>query len=233
MHVSKALYTAMLVSCLALGVMADTAKAQVVAGPGQNTGPSTTFTVTRDPGTSGEFHFGSPNNRTTVQHSAGAGSFEKQLALGSDENQDGVINLLDLDIFLANFGSPLVLNEHLRVGPNDPWTGWDEKLLTPGWKWGAVSLTTPSNPGVLANLTTNVTATNAGFSFAPLPVGTDVLIRKELIPTTMFTAQDSTDFLNGTYLIRVAEYPTAVPEPSGVVAVIIGLASLGTPKRRR
>lgn len=208
-------------------VLASTLQAQaqigpITSGPGGSPVPPVIVPVPQDP-MSYEFDFGSPPNRVQVDYATGAGAFEKWLTPDPDQNADGTVDMLDLNLFLAQ--PILTLNEYLTVGAGGPaWTDWHEEILTPDWQWGVVSISTPGAVGP-ANLTINQSGPKVDFYFDPLVPGTDVDIRKELFFNGTFTPQMASDFLSGHFAIRVAEYPTSVPEP--VALPLVGLALCG------
>jgi hypothetical protein len=215
----------------ALGVVlaiAATATAQITSGPGGPATPVISIPVPQDP-LSGQFNFGSPASPVPVSYATGAGSFEKVLKPNPDQNNDGVVDATDFSQFLSTTHT---LSEFLQVGPGPSWTDWHENILTPGWDWGNVSIVTPGVVGP-TNLVINQAGPSVDFFFDPLPPGTNVLIRKQL----HFSGQPNTtmqaDFLAGNYEIRVAEYPTSVPEPTALPLVGLALAGFAMVRLRR
>ena len=167
-----------------------------------------------------------------MQYQTGAGAFEKLLTIESDQNMDGAIDLLDLNLFLSN---PVIrLNEYLTVGPGPAWTDWHEMILTPDWEWGSATLATPNAPTALTNLTTSLMPQQVDFFFDPLAPGTDVDIAKDLFFTGNLTPQLQQDFLAGELTVRVSEYPTSVPEPGAAcMALLVAVTAAAIGMRAR
>lgn len=192
------------------------------SGPGGQSGAPPSHVPEVAPGL---YEFGSPTNRVEVSYATGAGSFEKVLDIAPDPNGDGATDLADLSLLLAQ---PLSLNEYLTVGPGRGWTDWHETILTPDWEWAGESLTTPNLPGGPTGLTTVSSGSQVDFYFDELSPGTEIDIQKGLVFTgdpSTFTQQFFDDWSMGEFRIRVAEYPTSVPEPSTAVAALLAVCS--------
>jgi len=176
------------------------------------------------PGAPGGFMWGDPNNPVSVSYDPTAGPIEKWLKFDSDLNGDGAIDLNDLAIFAAN---PIFnLQEFLVVGPGPAWTDWHEEILTPDWEWGNVQINSFGPPPGPTNLLIQQTPTTVDFYFDPLPPGTQVDIRKQLVFAGNIADQAfQTDFLQNNLMVKISEHPT-VPEPSGLVLAACGVLGL-------
>ncbi len=126
-------------------------------------------------------------------------------------------------------GPGLPVTEVLQVAGNLPWSDWHEDVIgidvtgqpDPGWVW--------TNPFILVNglPPSNLSITGAGtsslsFFFDPVPPGSIVQIRKQLV----YNGIPGTAFV-GT--LAVHEYPTPEPATMG----LMGLGSVVLWRRRR
>lgn len=121
---------------------------------------------------------------------------------------------------LIQGGTTYSLRELLVVAGNLPWTDYHEEIVTPpGWSW--------INPSLLVNgvVPSGYSVVNSGstvdFYFDPIPVGSVVLISKQLVYSGPLPAQFSG--------IGINQYPT--PEPGSLLLLVCG--GLLAMKRRR
>jgi len=127
-------------------------------------------------------------------------------------------------------GPALPVQEFLVVGGNLSWSDWHEDVIgidasgapDPGWVWVNPAFLVGGLPA--PGLTITGAGTNSlSFYFNPLPPGTPIVIRKQLV----YNGLPGTAFI-GTLAIH--EYPT--PEPTTLSLLGIGWAVLLTGRRR-
>ena len=106
---------------------------------------------------------------------------------------------------------PLPVHELLVVAGNLSWTDWHEDVLAPDWNW--------ANPTILVNgvvpagLTISLSGGNLSYFFNPVPPGSVIDIRKDLV----YNGLPGTTFI-GT--LPIHEYPT--PEPASLSLFCVG-----------
>ncbi len=208
-----------LVRTLALAVsaalVATACRAQIFPPMSAGPPPLTPFTpvgqhLTIPQGPNGEFSLGDPVNSLVVSYSPTAGPLEKWLMPNFDQNGDGQIDVGDFFQFISN---PILLQEHLIVGPGQPWTDWHERIVGNDWVWTSAQLTTPGPPPGPTGLIVQNSGTAVDFFFDPIAPGTPVDITKQLQFVGMPTPAMIADFVDRKFMIRIVEYPTSVPEP--------------------
>ncbi len=212
-----------LVRTLALAVsaalVATACRAQIFPPMSAGPPPLTPFTpvgqhLTIPQGPNGEFSLGDPVNPLVVSYSPTAGPLEKWLMPNFDQNGDGQIDVGDFFQFISN---PILLQEHLIVGPGQPWTDWHERIVGNDWVWTSAQLTTPGPPPGPTGLIVQNSGTAVDFFFDPIAPGTPVDITKQLQFVGMPTPAMIADFVDRKFMIRIVEYPTSVPEPSSLL----------------
>lgn len=131
-------------------------------------------------------------------------------------------------------GTEAVVLELLQVGTGPAWRDWHERItiFDLGWHWlEAMLLTGDFDEGLASFLPASGLAVNfspggleVSFEFDPLPVGTDILIVKQIgCRNPNGCAPDA---------ILIAEYPS-IPEPTTLALLGIALAGLGFGHRRK
>jgi hypothetical protein len=127
-------------------------------------------------------------------------------------------------------GPALPVQEFLVVAGNLPWADWHEDVMgidasgaqDPGWVWANPAFLVGGLPAPGLTIT-GAGTNNLSFFFNPLPPGTPVVIRKQLV----YNGVPGTAFI-GTLAIH--EYPT--PEPASLMMLAAG-GLLALNRRRR
>jgi hypothetical protein len=145
-------------------------------------------------------------------------------------------------------GFEAIVFEFIRVDGDTPWTEWHEEIQTDGWVWSDSVLGLPFGPDIvfLTAPPTNVpipglqvtrNGGDLGFTFDPLPVGSEIVIFK-VMQFVGFSDQVPEETFAG--FVEVHEYPvgevstTAVPEPmtAGLGAMALAAAGAAVTRRR-
>ncbi len=215
-------HACVLTACLG----AVTASAQLVAGPNVGVpGPHVTIPQTSmsHPNFDGTVRFDwgdfTPNGANPVAYDGNAGPLEKWLTFDQDQDNDGDVDLDDFNQLIAN---PITLQENIGVSGTTAWTGWHERIDTPGWSW----LPNPLVVGTAGPTNTVAvnTSTTMDITFDPYPPGDLLRIEKQFVFSASNPSSYVNDFFAGTLMVKIIEYPT-VPEPASAL-LLLGLAAI-------